>query len=116
MGSQAVAVDGITINPGTSILVDFLSNNMLKALNQGLISVVNTASANLLSGSAPYTLTTLTDNSTGTSGGYTIAAVTSYASAANAVATLAAQVNALTLLVESLRLDANKAYDMAQTL
>lgn len=37
----------------------------------------------------------LTDNSGGTSGGNTIAAVTDNATAANAVATLAAKVNAL---------------------
>lgn len=37
----------------------------------------------------------LTDSSTGTSGGDTIGAVTDTASAANAIATLAAKVNAL---------------------
>ena len=39
--------------------------------------------------------TNLTDNSTGTSGGDTIGAVSSVATAANAIATLAAKLNAL---------------------
>lgn len=41
------------------------------------------------------TVTVLTDNSTGTSGGNTIAAVTDVATAANAIATLAAKLNAI---------------------
>lgn len=41
------------------------------------------------------TVLVLTDNSTGTSGGNTIAAVTDVATAANAIATLAAKVNAI---------------------
>lgn len=40
-------------------------------------------------------ITTLTDSSGGTSGGNTIAAVTDFPSAANAVATLAAKLNAV---------------------
>lgn len=40
-------------------------------------------------------VTALTDSSTGTSGGNTIAAVSDVATAANAIATLAAKVNAI---------------------
>lgn len=40
-------------------------------------------------------LVSLTDNSTGTSGGNTIAAVSDVATAANAIATLAAKLNAV---------------------
>lgn len=40
-------------------------------------------------------ITALTDSSTGTSGGNTIAAVTDVASAANAIATLSAKLNAV---------------------
>lgn len=44
--------------------------------------------------------TQLTDNSTGSSGGNTIAAVSDVATAANAIATLAARVNALTAMLK----------------
>lgn len=40
-------------------------------------------------------ITTLTDSSTGTSGGNTVAAVTDVATAANAIATLTAKLNEL---------------------
>lgn len=43
----------------------------------------------------------LTDNSAGTSGGNTIAAVTDNASAANAIATLAAKVNAILIALRN---------------
>jgi hypothetical protein len=46
----------------------------------------------------------LVDNSGGASGGDTIAVVTDNASAANAIATLAAKVNALNVLITALRL------------
>lgn len=45
-------------------------------------------------------LTALTDNSTGTSGGNTVAAVTDVATAANAIATLTAKVNAILAAVK----------------
>lgn len=44
----------------------------------------------------------LTDNSGGTSGGNTVAAVTDNASAANAIATLLAKINALELIIHNL--------------
>lgn len=56
--------------------------------------------------SQPARVGQLTDSSTGTSGGATVAAVTDVASAANAIATLAAKVNALELLPHNIGLTA----------
>lgn len=55
-------------------------------------------------GAGQGVVTALTDNSGGSSGGNTIAVVTDNTSAANAIATLAAKVNAVNVLVTAIRL------------
>lgn len=77
-------------------IVTFQKNNTydpqaILKLNQAVV-----AYAESLVGIAPAAVVVpLTDNSTGASGGNTIAAVTDVASAANAVATLSAKVDAI---------------------
>ncbi len=71
---------GIVLNaPADTTTVTKLNDVILGAKDAGLITISST----------------ITDNSTGTSGGDTIAAVTDVATAANAIATLAENLNTL---------------------
>lgn len=87
--NDMVSVGGLVLLPGESKTVDVLNAALQASV---LVSITPTVVSSLVA---------LTDNSTGTSGGNTIGAVNDVATAANAVATLAAKMNQVVGFVES---------------
>jgi len=85
-----VSVGGLVLEPGQSKTVTVLNAELQAATT--LVSITPSAASSL---------TALTDSSTGTSGGATIGAVSDVATAANAIATLAANQSNIISFVES---------------
>jgi hypothetical protein len=85
------AGDVFSLQPGASVTRGYLTAGVKAAIAAGNLKV---------SPSLPSaTVVALTDNSGGTSGGNTIAAITVLADATNAIATLAAKLNAVIAVI-----------------
>jgi len=87
--------DFVYLNTGETRPYPYVTQAVIDAKAAGYISI--TPDPTVTSGTTPTppaTVVALTDNSSGTSGGNTIAAVSDNATAANAIATLAAKLNA----------------------
>lgn len=104
ISSTTIAVGSLTLAQGASASVDFVTTAMQTAAAGGYISISPTVATSVV---------VLTDSSTGTSGGNTVAAITDTATAANAVATLAAKLNALIAVVNSNQALSNTALNHA---
>jgi hypothetical protein len=100
-GSATNPWGSITINDGASIVTSANTTGLKIGAAAGKIGFYATAPVAQASRAGQ-----LTDNSTGVSGGNTIAAVTTVGTAANAIATLAAKVNALETIIHNLGLSA----------
>lgn len=97
-----VNVGRITIGAGATRDVDFVTQAMLDAQTAGYVEITpNPAIASESAPTVAAAVVVLTDNSTGVSGGNTIAAVSDVATAANAIATLAAKLNAVIAAVNT---------------
>lgn len=90
--------DGANIVTGTTIGTIIAGTTSQKLGFWGATPIIQPTSG------SQAVVAALTDNSGGASGGNTVAVVTDNASAANAIATLVAKVNALNVLVTAMRL------------
>lgn len=94
--TNEVNVGRVSIVAGGTRTVDFVTQEMLDAQAAGYITIVpNPAVAVENPPTVATAVVALTDSSTGVSGGDTIGAISDIATAANAVATLAAKLNAV---------------------
>lgn len=92
----------VTIPAGTTKEVAYVTQSMLDAQVAGYVQI--TPDPTIVSEGSPTpaaAVVVLTDNSTGTSAGNSIAAVTDVLTTANAVATLAAKLNAVIAAVNA---------------
>lgn len=100
--TNEVNVGRVNISAGATKDVAYVTQAMLDAQVAGYIQI--TPDPTIVSEGSPTpaaAVVALTDSSTGTSGGNTIAAVTDVATAANGIATLAAKLNALITAVNA---------------
>lgn len=97
-----VNVGRVTIRAGATRDVSFVTQAMLDAQAAGYIDISpNPAIVSAGSPAVATPVVVLTDSSTGTSGGDTVGAVSDVATAANAIATLTAKLNALIAAVNA---------------